>query len=70
MYLSPEVAIIQQNIGIMQVVGDYFENAMKYFQDLVYTAVRIPHAAIRVTANAIIDQLQCWKRRGTAIRRP
>jgi hypothetical protein len=39
MFLSPEVAIVQQNIGIMQVVGDYFENGMKYFQDLVYTAV-------------------------------
>ncbi|KAF2432593.1 hypothetical protein EJ08DRAFT_123024 [Tothia fuscella] len=39
MYLSPEVAIIQQSIGIMQVVGDYFENGMKYFQDLVYTAI-------------------------------
>jgi hypothetical protein len=39
MFLSPEVAIVQQSIGIMQVVGDYFENGMKYFQDLVYTAV-------------------------------
>jgi GT2 family glycosyltransferase len=39
MFLSPEVAIIQQSIGIMQVVGDYFENGMKYFQDLVYSAI-------------------------------
>lgn len=41
MFLSPEVAIIQQSIGIIQVVGDYFENGMKYFQDLVYTAVSL-----------------------------
>ncbi|KAF2730709.1 hypothetical protein EJ04DRAFT_34083 [Polyplosphaeria fusca] len=40
MYLSPEVAIIQHSTGVMQVSWDYFENAITYFTNLVYTAIR------------------------------
>jgi hypothetical protein len=40
MFLSPEVAIIQHSTGVMQVVGDYFENAITFFTNLVYTAIR------------------------------
>jgi len=40
MFLSPEVAIIQHSTGVMQVVGDYFENAITYFTNLVYSAIR------------------------------
>jgi hypothetical protein len=61
MFLSPEVAIVQQNIGIMQVVGDYFENGMKYFQDLVYTAVGSEMQDAIASTDASVDQLQCRK---------
>lgn len=40
MFLSPEVAIIQHAAGVMQVVGDYFENGVAYFTRLIYLAVR------------------------------
>lgn len=40
MFLSPEVAIIQHSTGVMQVSWDYFENAITYFTNLVYTAIR------------------------------
>ncbi|KAF2864818.1 glycosyl transferase family group 2-domain-containing protein [Massariosphaeria phaeospora] len=40
MFLSPEVAIIQHSTGVMQVTWDYFENAITYFTNLVYTAIR------------------------------
>lgn len=40
MFLSPEVAIIQHSTGVMQVSWDYFENAITYFTNLVYGAIR------------------------------
>ncbi|KAF2475919.1 uncharacterized protein BDR25DRAFT_89438 [Lindgomyces ingoldianus] len=40
MFLSPEVAIVQHSTGVMQVSGDYFENAITFFTNLVYTAIR------------------------------
>ncbi|KAK6361158.1 hypothetical protein TWF730_004902 [Orbilia blumenaviensis] len=40
MFLSPEVAIIQHSAGVMQVVGDYFENGITYFTNLIYSAIR------------------------------
>ncbi|KAF2430582.1 hypothetical protein EJ08DRAFT_238409 [Tothia fuscella] len=40
MYLSPEVAIVQHNTAVLQVVGDYFENGITYFTNLVYTSIR------------------------------
>ncbi|PVH99985.1 hypothetical protein DM02DRAFT_709863 [Periconia macrospinosa] len=40
MFLSPEVAIVQHSTGVMQVTGDYFENAITYFTNLVYSAIR------------------------------
>lgn len=40
MFLNPEVAIIQHNAGVMQVVGDYFENGITHFTRSVYTAIR------------------------------
>lgn len=40
MFLSPEVAIIQHSTGVMQVSWDYFENAITYFTNLVYSAIR------------------------------
>jgi len=39
MFLSPEVAIIQHNTGVMQVTRDYFENGITYFTNLIYTAI-------------------------------
>jgi hypothetical protein len=41
MFLSPEAAIIQHSTGVMQVVGDYFENGITYFTNMVYTAVSV-----------------------------
>ncbi len=40
MFLSPEVAIIQHSAGVMQVVGDYFENGISFFTRLIYTSIR------------------------------
>ncbi|KAF2456164.1 glycosyl transferase family group 2-domain-containing protein [Lineolata rhizophorae] len=40
MFLSPEVAIVQHSTGVMQVQWDYFENAIAYFTNVVYTAIR------------------------------
>ncbi|KAK3378037.1 glycosyl transferase family group 2-domain-containing protein [Podospora didyma] len=40
MFLSPEVAIIQHSTGVMQVTGDYFENGITFFTNMVYTAIR------------------------------
>ncbi|KAF3941646.1 hypothetical protein ABW19_dt0202630 [Dactylella cylindrospora] len=40
MFLSPEVAIVQHSAGVMQVVGDYFENGITYFTNLIYSAIR------------------------------
>ncbi|KAL1955710.1 hypothetical protein VTO42DRAFT_8182 [Malbranchea cinnamomea] len=40
MFLSPEVAIIQHNTGVMQVSGDYFENGITFFTNLIYSAIR------------------------------
>ena len=40
MFLSPEVAIIQHSTGVMQVSWDYFENAITFFTNMVYTAIR------------------------------
>ncbi|PHH79878.1 hypothetical protein CDD83_3824 [Cordyceps sp. RAO-2017] len=39
LFLSPEVGIIQHATGVMQVSHDYFENAITYFTNLVYTAI-------------------------------
>ncbi|KAG9255368.1 putative glycosyltransferase family 2 protein [Emericellopsis atlantica] len=40
MFLSPEVAIVQHNTGVMQVAYDYFENGITFFTNLVYTSIR------------------------------
>ncbi|EGD98509.1 hypothetical protein TESG_05881 [Trichophyton tonsurans CBS 112818] len=40
MFLSPEVAIIQHSTGVMQVVGDYFENGITFFTNLIYSSIR------------------------------
>jgi cellulose synthase/poly-beta-1,6-N-acetylglucosamine synthase-like glycosyltransferase len=40
MYLNPEVAIIQHNAGVMQVVGNYFENGITFFTDIIYSSIR------------------------------
>ena len=40
MYLSPETGIVQHSTGVMQVTGDYFENGITYFTNLVYTSIR------------------------------
>lgn len=37
---SPNVAIIQFASGVMQVVGDFFENGITFFTDMVYSAIR------------------------------
>ncbi|KAF1926166.1 uncharacterized protein M421DRAFT_102537 [Didymella exigua CBS 183.55] len=40
MFLSPEVAIIQHSTGVMQVSWDWFEHAIAYFTNLVYSSIR------------------------------
>lgn len=40
MFLSPEVAIVQHSSGVMQVVGDYFENGITFFTNQIYSAIR------------------------------
>jgi Glycosyl transferase family group 2 len=40
MFLSPEVAIVQHSTGVMQVSGDYFENGITFFTNMVYSAIR------------------------------
>jgi hypothetical protein len=40
MFLSPEVAIVQHNTGVMQVSWDYFENCITFFTNMVYTSIR------------------------------
>lgn len=40
MFLSPEVAIVQHSTGIMQVSWDWFEHAIAYFTNLVYSSIR------------------------------
>ncbi|OAA40281.1 hypothetical protein NOR_05842 [Metarhizium rileyi] len=40
MYLSPEAAIVQHSTGVMQVTGDYFENGITYFTNLIYSSIR------------------------------
>src|SRR5436305_14844252 len=45
MFLSPEVAIIQHSSGVMQVVGDYFENAITWFTNNIYAAIRVSIAS-------------------------
>jgi hypothetical protein len=37
---SPEVGILQFSSGVMQVVNTYFENAITFFTNLIYTAIR------------------------------
>ena len=36
----PEVAILQFSSGVMQVVHNYFENAITFFTNLIYSAIR------------------------------
>lgn len=45
MFFSPEVAIVQHSTGVVKVVGDYFENGIAYFTDLVYSAIRYSTSA-------------------------
>ncbi|POR37042.1 Uncharacterized protein TPAR_02762 [Tolypocladium paradoxum] len=40
MHLSPETGIVQHSTGVMQVSGDYFENGITFFTNLVYTSIR------------------------------
>ena len=37
---SPEVAIIQHASGVMNVTNSWFENAITYFTNLIYAAIR------------------------------
>ncbi|KAI9809250.1 MAG: hypothetical protein M1825_002541 [Sarcosagium campestre] len=37
---SPEVGIMQFSSGVMQVTNTYFENGIRFFTDLIYTAIR------------------------------
>ncbi|KAK3673206.1 hypothetical protein LTR78_007046 [Recurvomyces mirabilis] len=37
---SPEVGIMQFSSGVMQVVGDFFENGITFFTNLIYTAIK------------------------------
>lgn len=40
MFLSPEVAIVQHSAGVMQIVGDYFENGITFFTNQIYSSIR------------------------------
>lgn len=40
MYLSPEVALVQHSTGVLQISGDYFENGITFFTNLIYSAIR------------------------------
>jgi hypothetical protein len=40
MFFSPEVAIVQHSAGVMQVVGDYFENGITFFTNQIYSSIR------------------------------
>ena len=40
MHESPEVALLQHSSGILQVVGNAFENGISYFTNLVYTSIQ------------------------------
>ncbi|KAF7543007.1 hypothetical protein G7Z17_g11092 [Cylindrodendrum hubeiense] len=40
MHESPEVAILQHGSGVMQVAHNIFENAITYFTNIVYTAIK------------------------------
>ncbi|RDW84881.1 hypothetical protein BP6252_02471 [Coleophoma cylindrospora] len=42
---SPEIAIMQYSSGVMKVTDSYFENGIKFFTDLVYTAIRFAVAS-------------------------
>ncbi|EMC94584.1 hypothetical protein BAUCODRAFT_149721 [Baudoinia panamericana UAMH 10762] len=37
---SPQVGIMQFSSGVMQVVGDFFENGITFFTNLIYTAIK------------------------------
>ncbi len=37
---SPDVGIMQFSSGVMQVVGDFFENGITFFTNVIYTAIR------------------------------
>ncbi|OWO98766.1 hypothetical protein B2J93_4637 [Marssonina coronariae] len=45
MEASPEVAILQYSSGVMQVTDTFFENAITFFTNLVYTAIRFAVAS-------------------------
>jgi hypothetical protein len=45
MELSPEVGILQCTSGVMQVVHTFFENAITFFTNLIYTFIRISISA-------------------------
>ena len=40
MFLSPEVAIVQHNTGVLQVSWDWFESGITYLTNLVYSSIR------------------------------
>ncbi|PSR82997.1 glycosyl transferase family group 2-domain-containing protein [Coniella lustricola] len=40
MFLSPEVAVVQHSTAVMQITYDFFENAITFFTNMVYTAIR------------------------------
>jgi cellulose synthase/poly-beta-1,6-N-acetylglucosamine synthase-like glycosyltransferase len=44
-YDSPEIAILQHRSGVMQVVHNYWENAITYFTEVIYTAITYAVAA-------------------------
>ncbi|ORY82428.1 glycosyl transferase family group 2-domain-containing protein [Protomyces lactucae-debilis] len=44
-HLSPNVAIIQHNSGVMQVVHDFFENAITYFTQSIYFSLQYATSA-------------------------
>ena len=61
MFLSPEVAIVQHSTGVMQVVGDYFENGITYFTNVVYTSIRFAVGCGEVAAFVGHNAFLRWK---------
>jgi len=61
LYLNPEVAIIQHSCSVMQVVGDYFENAITWFTNNIYTAIRVSIASGEVAPFVGHNAFLRWK---------
>ncbi|KAJ1329598.1 glycosyl transferase-like protein [Microdochium nivale] len=61
MFFSPEVAIVQHSTGVMKVVGDYFENGIAFFTELIYSAIRFAASSGEVAPFVGHNAFLRWK---------